>query len=99
MPIRRLEAASQRGSLMDATHTFELDGLKFRAAISHDKRNWSTVTVNLLSVEGDVIPGYHESIGGIESTDEDYLKEMAEELAEEIAGRVGESSAVCMAVR
>ncbi len=72
---------------------------KHLAAWCNDEWHWVYITVDLLTADGDVIPGYHESLGGIESIDEDYLKETAVDLAEQIAGRVGDAEVVELALR
>lgn len=60
---------------------------------------WVGVTVDLLDSDGRKIPGYSNSLWGIESDCEKYLEEVALELAEGIAERVGDSNKVCLSVR
>lgn len=64
-----------------------------------DEWHWVYVTVDLLSVDGDEVPGSHESLGGMESTDEDGIKDAAMEMAETLAYQVGDAGAVTLAVR
>lgn len=64
-----------------------------------DEWYWVYVTVGLLDVEGHAVPGYHESLGGMESDDEEGIKNAAEELAGDIAARVGDAVRVELQVR
>jgi hypothetical protein len=64
-----------------------------------DEWYWVYVAVELLDVNGDVVPGYRESLGGMESTDEDGIRDTAVELAGEIAARVGTAGAVSLQAR
>ncbi len=50
---------------------------------SNDEWHWVVLTVELLDAEGEPT-GAMQSLGGLESDDEDYIRESAHELAEEI---------------
>jgi len=66
----------------------------------NDEWHWVYVTVELLSKNGDVVPGFRESCGGMESDQEEQdFRDMAEELAGEIAAQVGDKQSIALAVR
>lgn len=64
-----------------------------------DEWYWVYLIVDLLDVEGHVVPGYCESLSGMESNDEEGIKNAAEELASDIAARVGDAVRVELQVR
>lgn len=81
-----------------AAESVELDYQRLRAWCN-DKWHWCFVTVKLLGKDGREVPGYQESLGGIESDAGEYLDEVARELAESIAATVGEAESICIPVR
>ncbi len=80
-----------------AARAAEADYERLRAWCNNDWY-YIGVVVTLLDTDGNETRE-RESLWGIESDCEDYLTEVAYELAEEIAGRVGESLVVCQTVR
>lgn len=71
---------------------------KYLKGWCNDEWHWTTVRVRLLDVDGNPTNEW-ETCGGIESSDEKYLKEVAGELAAEIAHRVPENGTLCVQVR
>lgn len=55
----------------------------------NDEWHYVGVIVRLLDVDGVIVPGFMESVWGIESDCEKYIAQVAGELAEEIAHRLG----------
>jgi hypothetical protein len=64
----------------------------------NDDWRWVYVMVTLLDVERNAT-NERESLGGVESSDSEYLKSTAIELATEIANRIGDSDSLCVKVR
>lgn len=56
----------------------------------NDQWHWCYVQVTLLDAEGDETPEF-ETLGGLDSDSTDYIMECAQELAEQIADRIGSS--------
>lgn len=81
-----------------AAEAVELDYQRLRGWCM-DEWHWCWVGVQLLGKDGSVVPGYRESLGGIESDAGEYLDEVARELAESIAATVGDAESVCIPVR
>lgn len=63
---------------------------EFLRAWCNDEWHYIGVVVTLLDIDGDPIEEQSASLWGIESNAGAYLDEVAKELAEEIAGRVGD---------
>jgi hypothetical protein len=81
-----------------ATRAVELDYQRLKAWCE-DEWHYVGVVVRLLDTEGNTVWHEHASLWGIESDDEKYHDQVARELAEEIAARVGDSNVVCQKVR
>lgn len=65
----------------------------------HDEWYYCGVVVTLRDVDGDDVDGETESLWGIESDAGDYLAEVASELAEELASRIGRKKKVTHGAR
>lgn len=81
-----------------ASEAVEQDYQRLRAWCN-DEWFWVYVEVQLIDVNGVPVPGYRESLAGIESDSEEYIGEVAMDLAGEISARVGNAGKVCLQVR
>jgi hypothetical protein len=64
-----------------------------------DEWHWVGIVVSLLDVDGNKVPGYSDSLWGIEGDGGDYIESEAREIASALAARVGDSDKVCLTVR